>query len=253
MRRTMVGLGLGLALLASGCSLSVDGSSAGWGAFGGTDRSGQTSVPSEPSEAPEPSEASDASNERQASEGYDCPWVDASTWTVHPTGDDLPEQVGAGTAPGPDGLPTGPTAAAARCPTPDDFLAQSNVPDRDGRREVMVDAGYAGGIEAGFGEDLEVQVLTFGSVPGAVDYFAARLPNLCGSGGVDQITPLSDDGGIAWVDTLGAAHAEFFLGTSQVSLIRCYCGGVEPTVAEMQAWYREWIEGLSTGSATPVA
>lgn len=42
------------------------------------------------------------------------------------------------------------------------------------------------------------------------------------------------------------------LGTSQISLIWCYCGGEIPNVEQMQEWYQHWVEDFSAGPAVPV-
>ena len=242
--RRLVDIGImALALLLAGCSLS--GSSSDSARPAGGDGPTTSAGPSATSAPAEPGPAT-------PDQPYDCAMVDASTWSVTPSDEDLVAMVGTGKAPGPDGAPTGRTAYGAEYPTPDDFLAQSNVPDKEERRQVMVDAGYAGGIEAQFGDDQTIQVLTFADVAGVEAYFAARLPNICSAGGARTVTPLSADGGIGWVDPRGAAHAEFFLGTSQVSLTLCACETTPPTVEAMQAWYRHWIERTAAGPAVPV-
>jgi hypothetical protein len=182
---------------------------------------------------------------------FACSEVDPASWSPAQTSADLAEEVRLGSAPGPDGKPLGRADLGDEYPTPDVFLAESNVPDVDARRQVMEAAGYHDGLEYHWDDATaphEVQVLAFRDDEAAKTYMEARLPNVCSLRGTDAMTPLGDEG-FAFIDGMGAIHGEFILGGNQVSLVFCGCStGVG--VDDMVAWYQHWIEGYSSGETT---
>lgn len=182
-----------------------------------------------------------------------CSDLDPSAWSAAPTEIDLPTKIGAGEAPV-LGV-TAPPDQAVLFPTPDDFLAQSNVDDPIVRKAIMEESGYRGGIKAEWASNngFTMQVLNFADAPAAARYVEARLPGVCAQGGTQAgVTMLNDGDGITWTDPLGATHGEFIFGGSQVSFTTC--GGCEAvSLGSMQAWHDAFLEAYASGPATPIS
>jgi len=191
-----------------------------------------------------------------AGEPLDCATIDPTTWRIAPSEYDAIHVVQTNTYP----LP--PLEGVARqaeptvidtYETPEDYLGQSNVADKLGRRDAMVEAGYKSGIEADFdaypGTGHGVQVLEFSDSAAAADYAKVHLARTCDFD--EHPVALSDDGGIAYGST-GFGFAVFVIGPYEVTLSLCNCVQADP-IEVVQAWYQTWMTEQSSGPAEPLA
>lgn len=254
MRRVMraVLVGALLAAVAAGCSTGDDKGS-DRATFGASD-DGATS----PS-APSGKAGGSASTQSLADLAIEppptipmsgCTGIDPGTWDVRPATKDLGAAVASGDIPRFDGKPgtEGKPDDLQVFRTADDFLDQSNVADKPGRRAVMEHEGFHGGVEARFDDPVvhEVQVLRFRDTAGAVRYVRAHLPALCET--LTEVHPLRG-GGVGYVDGNGVPGALFILGDAEVRLNLCGCGDDLP-LGNVLTW-QILVNGILGGIPTP--
>jgi hypothetical protein len=196
--------------------------------------------------------AGGTSSSGRAGDATECAGITSAGWDTHPDASDAVAAIVDDVhplPPIPDLRRPLPPSVIWEYPSPEDFLAQSNVVDQAARLAAMTSLGYSGGVEAQFDIPPDIaydaQALRFADAERAAAYFDVHMEILCDF--TSSASLLSDDGWIAYENPAGGAHGIFVFGASEVSLTICECVPGD-RLQMIRDWYQRWVEELGGGS-----